>query len=115
MFPSTVSFGLLSFLFSPVHSTLQSTGATEILDGLAYYVPATPVTALQGPWLPLINGATARFLPMTVATTEKTTYGAADLSATTAAYSQQDDVWQDGFLQGKKWQYFLLAACGRKQ
>ena len=102
MLSCTVLLALLSIFFTPAYPALLSTGATEILNGVAYYVPAAPVTTLQGPWLPLFNDATARFLPMTVATTDKTTYSAADLSATTATYSQQDDVWQDGFLQSKK-------------
>ncbi|QIW95774.1 hypothetical protein AMS68_001292 [Peltaster fructicola] len=77
--------------------TLASTGRTILLDGLAYYVPATPVTTLGR--FAQAHGRLASsddLLPFTIVSTSGVLSGS-QLSSTIANFTTSDDVWSSGF------------------
>lgn len=92
---------LVSYLFPSSQALLQSTGSTELLDGIPYFVHPQPVTTLQGSYVPDFSGKGTGLLALTVVTTDSLQYGAADLDATSQVFAGLDDVWQSGFLEGQ--------------
>ena len=83
-------------------SNFAQTGRTVELDGIAYYVPASPVGKL--PSSPGPSGA-SELTPLTVVTTNSSSCSSADLSSILGSYSASDDVFSAGFLESIYLQY----------
>ena len=86
----------LNLLFTAKHSAAQlvPTGQTILLNGLSYYVPATPLTTVKVRRLGSLPSA-GGFVPVTVVDS------LVNLHATIQEYQKADDVWTTGFLGGK--------------
>ena len=97
-----LSLFLYLCLFTSVSAvSFVSTGSTVVLDGIPYYVPASPVTTLRVRHDQFGSAASvAGLVPLTVLETSVSTFTQKDLDATIANYTAIDDVFQLGFLQG---------------
>ncbi|EMC92140.1 hypothetical protein BAUCODRAFT_278175 [Baudoinia panamericana UAMH 10762] len=100
MSPSIVFSGLAALTLAiPAFSyTFSPTGQTVDLDGISYFVPATPVSTIRtyGPlhgWAQGSGGLT----PVTVVTTASTNFSS--LASTIANFTSVDDVYSAGFLE----------------
>lgn len=78
---------------------LKLTGQTVELDGIPYYLPAEPVTTLNGARaLRSKASASGGWIPLTAIITNDTHYSSQDLQAQIASYAATDDVFSLGFL-----------------
>lgn len=108
-FTSPALFILLSCVFQ--HFTravsLASTGQTLVLNGIPYYVPATPFTTI--PIIkPLKSAASAGSLvPVTVVGLSASNATLSGLEQAVDGFSV-DDVWNEGFLEGT-WMFEVLS------
>ncbi|KAL3418189.1 glutamyl-tRNA amidotransferase [Phlyctema vagabunda] len=77
------------------------TGSTLNVDGVFYYVPATPVSALKASPDQLKSAATygEDLVPLTIIETSASSFDAAALQGVISSYEQEDDVFSSGFLQ----------------
>ena len=91
----------LSLFPGEVVGSLQSTGQTLLLNDLPYYVPATPVAAISTlkslKKLPSDNA----LVPVTVVDLSASNSSLSTLEAIIASFGVDDDVWNEGFLEGK--------------
>lgn len=77
-------------------------GSTLALNGISYYVPATPFTNLEHDFKSsLLNGkvSAAELIPVTVVSGIGANYSQSDLDKTVVGFGE-DDVWSGGFLEG---------------
>jgi hypothetical protein len=81
--------------------SLISTGTTVSLDGIAYYLPSDPVVRIPLPRAFSKFFNSVDFVPVTVANTNKKSFGATDLENLVTTFSSSDDVFQSGFLKGE--------------
>jgi hypothetical protein len=84
------SLGFASLLISSVQAAVSSTGFTVSLADIDYFLPPKPVASIaKCAELDSLfdNGM---FAPFTVLSD----------SASVASFADQDDVWQEGFLEG---------------
>ena len=103
-----MSFGtaLLAFLALGVHAVsaaravVQDTGRTLTLDGISYFVPPSPVSAVHNTLaLSALKGA--ELVPFSVIPTSNIVFDEAALQETVNIWSAQDDVWTESFLTGR--------------
>lgn len=96
------SFGVAALGFvASVQAAASSTGFTVSLTDVDYFLPPKPVARITG--FDEIKEAftDGPFVPFTVIKADG--YGTLDLASITASYAEQDDVWQEGFLDGTYW------------
>ena len=95
--------------------TLVSTGTTVRLNGVPYYVPPDAVGRLPSN-ITRIPGDFG-LLPITVVSTNSSSFGNGDFQTLRTSFSETDDVFQDGFLQGShpapraKWTRTKMPQC----
>lgn len=87
---------ILHFLFFAKlgASELVSTGQTVSVNGIPYYVPATPLTTVTTRRLRRLHSL-GGLVPVTVAESSAT------LQVIVQGYGEVDDVWSTGFLEGE--------------
>lgn len=101
---SLISLAAVTACIAVTHAfTITPTGQTVELDGIPYYIPATPVTSLKG--IPHKLSGPGKLTPLTVVSTTNLAYGASDFSSTISNFSASDDVFSDGFLESVYVQY----------
>lgn len=90
------SWVVVSFVASSVQAALSATGFTVSLTDVDYFLPPKPVAKISG--CNEIQGLFehAPFVPFTVVKAEGQSL---DIASLTAGY-KDDDVWQEGFMQG---------------
>ena len=89
-------------LLPQISAQLTSLGSTLVLDGVPYYVPATPFTNIEHDFKSsLLNGKTsaAGLIPVTVVSGVGSNFSQSDLKKTLAGFGG-DDVWSGGFRTG---------------
>ena len=89
----------VSFLPS-VHAAVSSTGFTVSLTDTPYFLPPQDVATIsltEDLKTAFRNGP---FVPFTVVNSITGGYSSAELSSVTAKYLVEDDVFQEGFLEG---------------
>jgi hypothetical protein len=85
-------FGIASFAVSGARAAVSSTGFTVSLTDVDYFLPPKPVASIAG-----CKGLQSLFeddifAPFTVFSG----------SSSVSSFAEEDDVWQEGFLQGTK-------------
>jgi Asp-tRNA(Asn)/Glu-tRNA(Gln) amidotransferase A subunit family amidase len=100
---------LIAFLTSNVvvsafASVLSTTGQTVVLDGVSFYMPAETVATLDVSSLPQ-KVKDASLTPLTVITTDSSSYDAQTFEATISNFTTNDDVFSAGFLESVYVQY----------
>ncbi|KAK4540412.1 hypothetical protein LTR36_009269 [Oleoguttula mirabilis] len=100
----SLAFAALRSVGTAVSFTFAATGQTVQLDGIPYYLPASPVTTI-GTYGPLHKKAegSGGLTPLTVVTTSGPGYS--DLSSIIANFTSADDVFSEGFLEAVYIQY----------
>lgn len=83
-----------------VQATLSTTGFTVNLNGVSYFVPPKSVGSVPSRGRRYPQPGYGSFTPITVVTTNMTSYKQQDFSATLAGFKKTDDVYQDGFSSG---------------
>lgn len=102
--PSVISLAAVAACIAFARAfTFTPTGQTVELDGVAYYLPATPATSLKN--IPHKLSGPGSLTPLTVVSTSNLAYGASDFSATIANFTASDDVFSSGFLEAVYVQY----------
>ena len=86
----------ISLAAANVEAALSSTGFTVSLSGIDYFLPPKPVAKISGCQEIQALFDDAPFVPFTVV---KGNGSVADIASLMAGYAD-DDVWQDGFMQG---------------
>jgi len=84
-------------------ASVLSTGSTVALNDVYYYIPPDPVASIarhKG-----FAGPRSGFAPLTVVTTNASSYTASEISATLTKYSEEDDVFQEAFAETVYVQY----------
>lgn len=93
------SFGFAILCFATgIHAAVSSTGFTVSLTDINYFLPPKPVASIAGCEELKAAFAEGPFVPFTVVKGDG--YGTLDLASATARYTEEDDVWQEGFLDG---------------
>ena len=95
--------GLASLLACNVRAAISSTGFTVSLSDIDYFLPPKPVAKISD-----CDGIEALFgdslfVPFTVVKAN----GTEDVATLTATYTE-DDVWQEGFLEGMYCHGYLI-------
>lgn len=90
----------VSLVAANVEAALSSTGFTVSLSDIDYFLPPKPVAKISGCEEIQALFEVAPFVPFTVV---KGNGSVADIASLTAGYAD-DDVWQEGFMQGT---YFI--------
>ena len=85
-------------LVASVQAAVQSTGFTVSLTDIDYFLPPKPVASIAGCDELKASFAEGPFVPFTVV--KVAGYGTLDVASLTAKYAEEDDVWQEGFLDG---------------
>ncbi len=99
--PGSVAILLFALFARLTAGFLTFTGQTLCLDGIPYYVPATPLTTLA-PFSALKSvGTTGGLVPVTVVGTSATNSSLRALESIIDGF-YTDDVWNGGFLKGKE-------------
>jgi hypothetical protein len=93
----TSSITLLGLVAS-VQAAVSSTGFTISLTDIDYFLPPKPVASIAGCDELKASFADGPFIPFTVV--KAVGYGTLDVASITAKYAEEDDVWQEGFLDG---------------
>lgn len=88
----------LSVILPSQAAGLASTGRTATLNGIHYYVSPESVGRLDG--AKFRHDIGDGLLPLTVTSTNKSSFGLDELTTLTERY-ENDDVWQEAFLEGK--------------
>jgi len=91
------SFAALS-LATGAQAAVKSTGFTVSLTDIDYFLPPKPVASIAGCDSLKAAFAGGPFVPFTVIKGDG--YGTLDVASATAKWAEEDDVWQDGFLDG---------------
>jgi hypothetical protein len=88
---------------SLVNAISSSAGRTVLVDGIYYYVPAMAVSSLGVSWdqLQVATSSGDDLIPMTVMTGDFSTFDSNSLTSAITKYATEDDVFSNGFLQGK--------------
>ena len=84
---------------------LTSTGSTVALDGVPYYIPSTPYASIPNFQSQILAGKGSGYggiVPVTVVNATSATFTLAQLDQTVATFGREDDVWQEGFLSGRR-------------
>lgn len=104
--PTLFSFALLAsnVLIPAFASVLSTTGRTVVLDGVSFYVPAESVATLETSSLP-DKVKDADLTPLTVVTTDSSSYDAQAFEAAVSKFTSIDDVFSAGFLESVYVQY----------
>lgn len=92
---SSVAF--MSLVVS-IRAAVSSTGFTVSLTDIDYFLPPKPVASIAGCHEIEAAFADGLFVPFTVV--KGAGYGTLDVASITAKYAEEDDVWQEGFLDG---------------
>jgi hypothetical protein len=90
------SLGIASFVISYAHAAVSSTGFTVSLTDIDYFLPPKPVASIAGCDEIKASFDNGLFVPFTVV---KSDDHAVDVASLTAGYAE-DDVWQEGFMEG---------------
>lgn len=85
-------------LATSVAPAVLSTGFTVSLSDIDYFLPPKPVASITGCDEIKVLFADGPFVPFTVIQGDG--HGTLDLPSTVASYAENDDVWQEGFLEG---------------
>lgn len=97
---------ILCFLYTCAISVeLTSTGSTAALNGVPYYIPSTPYAQIPSFRPQILAGKGSGYggiVPVTVVKATSAAFTLAQLDQTVATYGKEDDVWQDGFLSGRR-------------
>ena len=98
--PSLLSAAFLTsnVVLSAFASVLSTTGQTVVLDGVSFYLPAETVATLDVSTLPQ-KIRDASLTPLTVITTDNSSYDAQGFEATISDFTKTDDVFSAGFLE----------------
>jgi hypothetical protein len=91
-------FTLTALSLAGVQAAVKSTGFTVSLTDIDYFLPPKPVASIAGCDSLKAAFAESPFVPFTVIKGDG--YGKLDVASATAKYAAEDDVWQDGFLDG---------------
>jgi hypothetical protein len=95
----SLSFGIAALGFAAsIHAAASSRGFTVSLTDVDYFLPPAPVASITGCDEIKAAFADGPFVPFTFIKHDG--YGALDLTSVIAKYAEQDDVWQEGFLDG---------------
>lgn len=97
VFLRTSSILFLS-LVANVQAAVSSTGFTVSLTDIDYFLPPKPVATIAGCNEIKAAFADGPFVPFTVI--RSTGDDTLDVASVTAKYAEEDDVWQEGFLDG---------------
>lgn len=89
--------GAAIFYCSAVSATVASTGFTVSLGDVPYFLPPKVVATVKIPQDVNNLFGTGMFVPLTVV--KSLGYGSIDLSGVAATYLEEDDVFQEGFLE----------------
>jgi hypothetical protein len=94
--------GVLAYGICSTTAISTKAGSTVNIDGSYYYVPSTTVSSLRVSWDQLKIATTSGddLIPITVMTGDFSTFDASALESIINSYSQEDDVFSTGFLQG---------------
>ena len=92
------SLGVASLIVASVQAAVSSTGFTVSLTDVDYFLPPKPIAKLSGCQELSALFKDAMFVPFTVVKAQG--YGV-DVAALTASYAE-DDVWQEGFMEGTR-------------
>jgi hypothetical protein len=92
------SLGVASLIVASVQAAVSSTGFTVSLTDVDYFLPPKPVARISGCSELSASFEDAMFVPFTVVKAQG--YGV-DVAALTASYAE-DDVWQEGFMEGTR-------------
>lgn len=90
---------------------LTSTGSTAALNGIPYYIPGTPYAMIpdfQSHILAGKGGGYGGIVPVTVVEPTSALFTLAQLDQAVETYGKEDDVWQEGFLSGKRLTSFWI-------
>ncbi|KAF4997622.1 hypothetical protein FDECE_12040 [Fusarium decemcellulare] len=96
-----ILFSVAAALLRPLLVTayaFSTTGATLQLNGIPYYVPPDPVGEVPSSVFRV--EPSVGFLPITILNTNGSSLTVEDVHSIATSFSKQDDVFQDGFLQG---------------
>lgn len=85
-------------LVTSVQAAVSSTGFTVSLTDINYFLPPKPVASIAGCDEIKAAFVDGPFVPFTVV--KRDGYGTLDLASVTTRYAEQDDVWQEAFLDG---------------
>lgn len=88
--------GTAAALVCNVQAALSSTGFTVSLTDIDYFLPPKPVAKIAGCAEIQASFENAPFVPFTVVKAEGYSV---DIASLTAGYAE-DDVWQEGFMEG---------------
>ena len=92
-------FGVATLnLIASVQAAVSSTGFTVSLTDIDYFLPPKPVASIAGCEEIKAAFGDGPFVPFTVVKGDG--YGTLNVASITAKYAGQDDVWQEGFLDG---------------
>ena len=100
----SMAFLTSNVVVSAFASVLSTTGQTVVLDGVSFYLPAETVATLDVSSLPQ-KVKDASLTPLTVITTDSSSYDAQTFEATIANFTTTDDVFSAGFLESVYVQY----------
>lgn len=92
------SLGVASLIVASVQAAVSSTGFTVSLTDVDYFLPPKPIAKISGCKELSTSFEDAMFVPFTVVKAQG--YGV-DVAALTASYAE-DDVWQEGFMEGTR-------------
>lgn len=92
------SLGVASLIVASVQAAVSSTGLTVSLTDVDYFLPPKPIAKISGCKELSTSFEDAMFVPFTVVKAQG--YGV-DVAALTASYAE-DDVWQEGFMEGTR-------------
>lgn len=85
-------------LVASVQAAVSSRGITVSLTDIDYFLPPKPVASIAGCEELKASFAEGPFVPFTVV--KAAGYGTLDVASLIAKYAEEDDVWQEGFLDG---------------
>ena len=99
-FLSTSAILYLALISHLAGAAIVSTGQTVAIDGIPYYVPATPFVTL--PLLTALKplASAGGLVPVTVVGASATNASSNNLGNIIGGFGT-DDVWSDGFLEGE--------------
>ena len=92
------SLGVASLIVASVQAAVSSTGFTVSLTDVDYFLPPKPIAKISGCKELSTSFEDVMFVPFTVVKAQG--YGV-DVAALTASYAE-DDVWQEGFMEGTR-------------
>ena len=100
----STAFFASNVVVSAFASVLSTTGQTVVLDGVSFYLPAETVATLDVSSLPQ-KVKDASLTPLTVVTTDSSSYDAQAFEAAVSNFTTTDDVFSAGFLESVYVQY----------